>query len=90
MSFKHEVLQKAWCRSGAQCECTSRDHGHPGRCTRQMIHPKQGKETPGGWEAKKRDESKPADMENTVCFCWPCYVHGKSPSPKVDPGMKRK
>lgn len=90
MSFKHEVLQQAWYRSGAQCECTLRDHGHPGRCTRQMLHPKQGEETPGGWEAKKRDEAKAADPENTLCLCWPCYAHGKTPAQKADAGMKRK
>lgn len=90
MAFKHEVLQQAWYRSGAQCECAAKDHGHPGRCTRQLIHLKKGLSAPGGWEARKRDESRPADVENTVCLCWPCYAHGKTPAALADAGMKRK
>lgn len=84
MRVMHEELQKAWYRSRAQCECRSRDHGHPGRCTRQMIHPKRGEQTPGGWEAKAEDGAS-----GVACLCWPCYAHGRVPSPPEE-GMKRK
>lgn len=90
MSFGHEALQQAWYRAGAVCECKEKDHGHPGRCTRQMIHPKRGVETPGGWEAKRVDPAKPEDGANCVLLCWPCYTHGKAAAKPADAGMKRK
>ena len=70
MPFSDEIVERAWKRSGGNCECTRIKHGHGGRCNRPLTRSLRGE---GGWEAHSISglyKNLAADCE---IFCWDCY-----------------
>ena len=75
--FPNEVIEKAWRRSTAQCECTRNHYWHKGRrCIQTLNWNDRGKENPTGWEAhhKVSQASGGSDtLSNCEILCQKCH-----------------
>ncbi|WP_324716441.1 hypothetical protein U7230_13950 [Carboxydochorda subterranea] len=72
-AFPEAVVEQAFRRAGARCECTRSGHGHPVRCPKRLQWELRGHDGPGGWEARPYDPARPATASNCEILCQPCY-----------------
>ncbi|MBE3599686.1 MAG: hypothetical protein IMX02_13190 [Limnochordaceae bacterium] len=47
-AFPEAVVEQAFRRAGARCECTRSGHGHPVRCPKRLQWELRGHDGPGG------------------------------------------
>jgi len=73
MAFSTSVINQAWDKSGGRCECTRTDHGHSGRCSRELLKVRRGVESPYGWEAHHIVAGGGDDLSNCEILCLTCY-----------------
>ena len=74
MSFPESVVRQAWNSAGGRCECTRENHGHYGRCGKQLVWENRGRETGrGDWEAHHRVAGGPDVASNCEILCWDCH-----------------
>lgn len=53
--FSDELIDRAWARSGGNCECTRVTHGHTGRCNKVLLKSFHGdRYSTYGWEAHSK------------------------------------
>ena len=73
--FSEEIVERAWERSGAKCECTQSSHGHIGRCNKLLIKNSQGhRDSIFGWEAHSITGSHLNSISDCEILCWnPCH-----------------
>jgi hypothetical protein len=68
------IIQRAWKRADARCECTRIEHNHPDRrCGNWLISIQRGTSGLGGWEAHCRDSDDGDELSNCEILCWGCY-----------------
>jgi hypothetical protein len=74
MPFTGEIIERAWKRSGSNCECTLTQHGHGGSCDKPLKKDLRGdKDSPFGWETRSVSGLyKPVAIDCEI-FCWDCY-----------------
>ena len=67
------VLEAAWRRSGAYCECTRVHHAHgAARCGAPLEWVNRGRHGEGAWEVRRRD---PGGAQDAVeILCWDCHA----------------
>jgi hypothetical protein len=73
-----EVVENAWLRARAQCECERAAHaGHAGRCTTLLQWTARGIEhKEGAWEAHRTGDPRLGGWEAAnacAVLCWACY-----------------
>ena len=74
MRFSEDIVQKAWERSDAYCECTNSFHGHDGRCNRVLLDSKRGDKTSlYGWQAHSISGRYLNSVSDCEILCWDCY-----------------
>jgi hypothetical protein len=75
MAFPPTVIEQAWRRSGAKCECQRISHGHSGRCNKDLVRENRGREGRGKWEAhhKQSGGPDPDALSNCEILCWDCH-----------------
>ncbi len=72
MPFSEYIIQQAWQRAGGRCECVQSNHGHTGRCNKQLLEMYRGDtETQAGWEAQSKSGSY-SDLPDCEILCWDC------------------
>lgn len=74
MAFSSEIIAQAWLRAQERCECTRKTHNHYGRCIKELILDKRGREGYGAWEAHHRDsDPENNSLSNCEILCWDCH-----------------
>ena len=80
MAFSDDVIQKAWKRTGGDCECKRFEHNHANyRCSNALTFFSRGREGQGAWEAHHIEKSAGDTVDNCEILCWFC--HRLSPEP---------
>jgi len=72
MPFSQEIIEAAWKRSNAVCECTDSAHGHGKRCSTRLVWLLQGSDAGAGWRACGRTTLGPYDLSNCQIRCRRC------------------
>jgi len=75
--FSDNVVNKALARANGRCECTSKTHGHIGRCRTTIIPGRRGYDGPGGWEAHHIRPDGGAGLDNCEIICMQCLKMAK-------------
>jgi 5-methylcytosine-specific restriction endonuclease McrA len=73
MAFSEDVVKEAWKRSGGRCECKREQHGHTGRCYKELKLESRGKESEYGWEAHHIAAGGPDTVSNCEILCQKCH-----------------
>jgi hypothetical protein len=66
-----KLVQEAWLRAEALCECRKDAHGHPGRYNQFLIWAERGETRRGGWEARPLSDPRRLPCE---VLCAACYA----------------
>ena len=66
-------ISLAWLRAAGQCECTSPECGHDGRCPKKLQWKSRGKNEPGGWDTRMKNPKGPDRAENWEILCIDCF-----------------
>jgi len=76
--FADEIVENAWMRSHAQCECRQARHGRGGQCAQALVWERRGKAgRPGAWEVRRNGSKKAMGWEavnQCAILCWECYT----------------
>ena len=90
--YSDDVVENAWMRARAQCECVREAHGgHAGRCTTLLRWTARGTDHKNGaWEAHVIGDPRLGGWEAVNAWeilCWTCYqqVWGMGRAPKRAP-----
>lgn len=73
MAFPESVVEQAWKKAGAKCECTRTTHGHRGRCNRELLWTSRGSESAYGWEAHHVAAGGSDTLSNCEILCQDCH-----------------
>jgi len=74
MAFSEDVIEQAWNRARATCECKSWTHNHGStRCNIRLSKYVRGKAGEGGWEAHRIKRSGGDELSNCEILCWSCH-----------------
>jgi len=87
--FPESVVKEAWKRAGgsyppapAYCECKRSEHGHSGRCNKQLVWENRGKEGErGAWEAHhtvSQEKGGEPILSNCEILCLDCHKKTKT------------
>jgi hypothetical protein len=77
MSISEEIIEKAWKRSGGNCECTRTTHWHTGRCKMTLFKDFKGElKNSYGWEAYSENSNSAALLDCEI-LCTQCYLATK-------------
>ena len=73
--FSEYLIERAWKRSGGECECEKEAHGHVGRCNKMlMLSYRSDHSSAYGWEAHSISGQYLDEMSDIEILCWdPCY-----------------
>lgn len=78
--FADEMVENAWIRSHAQCECRQAHHRREGQCTQILVWERRGKAgRPGAWEVRRNGGKTVMSWEavnQCAILCWECYTAG--------------
>lgn len=74
MPFTDEIIDRAWRRSGGDCECTLTNHAHRGRCGKPLKKESRGeRDGPFGWEAHSISGQYRNLAIDCEIYCRDCY-----------------
>lgn len=80
MAFPQSVIDDAWMRAGARCECTRQCPNHSGARCNKVLDPKN--QTPRmEWHAHhvvSQDAGGVDTLENCEILCVPCHKNTES------------
>ncbi len=75
--YADEIVENAWMRSYATCECARSGHHHAGPCGAPLVWVQRGIPNGiGGWEVRRgRDRTLGGWEAVNQCeiLCWACY-----------------
>ncbi len=72
--FPDSIVQQAWNRSDAKCECMRTTDQHSGRCNKSLLKSSRGRDSLYGWEAHHISSSGGDTLSNCEILCWnPCH-----------------
>ena len=73
--YSERLVERAWQRSGGQCECERKAHGHIGRCNKMLLKSYRSDQSSAyGWEVYSISGQHLDSMSDIEILCWdPCY-----------------
>ena len=74
MPFREDIVERAWRRSGGNCECTQTSHGHGGSCDKPLKKESRGNGSdPSGWETRSVSGQYRNLASDCEILCWGCH-----------------
>jgi len=75
MVLSNAVIEQAWRRANAQCECNDRSHGHTIPCSCSLSYTSRGREGQYSWEVYHNGNENHHSIFDCEILCWKCYCN---------------